>query len=139
LISTVEKVAVPVAVSALKVAVPENAGAVEKTARPVPVSSVRAERRLALEGVAKKVATLAPRPDTPVLIGRPVASIRLKAGVASVPPRESETPPKDTDELASIELLIAPLSTVQVVPLQVKEPKSAEARLLGLIALAVIS
>ena len=41
LMSTVEKVAVPVAVRAENVAVPENAGAFEKTERPEPVSSER--------------------------------------------------------------------------------------------------
>jgi hypothetical protein len=45
-------------------------GEVANTADPVPVSSVKAVRKLADVGVAKKVATLAPRPDTPVEIGR---------------------------------------------------------------------
>ena len=48
-------------------------GDVANTRLPDPVSSVTAEARLALDGVAKKVATPAPRPDTPVEIGRPVA------------------------------------------------------------------
>jgi hypothetical protein len=52
-------------------------GEVAKTAEPVPVSSVKAERRLAELGVARKVATLAPRPDTPVEIGRPVALVKV--------------------------------------------------------------
>jgi len=54
-----------------------NVGEVAKTAEPVPVSSVKAERRLALDGVARKVATPVPRPDTPVAIGRPVAFVKV--------------------------------------------------------------
>ena len=67
-----------------------NVGAVAKTKRPVPVSSVTAEMRLELEGVAKKVATPVPRPLTPVLIGKPVALVRVpdagvpNAGVTNV-------------------------------------------------------
>jgi hypothetical protein len=52
-------------------------GEVAKTAEPVPVSSVKAERRLAELGVARKVATPVPRPDTPVAIGRPVAFVKV--------------------------------------------------------------
>jgi hypothetical protein len=54
-----------------------NVGEVAKTAEPVPVSSVNAERRLAELGVARKVATPVPRPDTPVPIGRPVAFVKV--------------------------------------------------------------
>jgi hypothetical protein len=52
-------------------------GLVAKTNDPVPVSSVTAEIRLALDGVPKKVATPVPRPDTPVLIGKPVAFVKV--------------------------------------------------------------
>jgi hypothetical protein len=52
-------------------------GEVAKTAEPVPVSSVKAERRLAELGVARKVATPVPKPDTPVAIGRPVAFVKV--------------------------------------------------------------
>ena len=52
-------------------------GEVANTAEPVPVSSVKAERRLAELGVARKVATPVPRPDTPVAIGRPVAFVKV--------------------------------------------------------------
>ncbi len=67
-----------------------KAGDVANTADPVPVSSVKAERRLALEGVAKKVATPVPKPLTPVLIGKPVALVKVplegvpRAGVTKV-------------------------------------------------------
>lgn len=67
-----------------------NVGLVAKTKAPVPVSSVTALRRFALEGVARKVATPVPKPDTPVEIGRPVALVKValegvpKAGVTKV-------------------------------------------------------
>jgi hypothetical protein len=59
-------------------------GEVANTAEPVPVSSVNAARKFALDGVARKVATLAPRPDTPVATGNPVQLVRTpEAGVPS--------------------------------------------------------
>jgi len=67
-----------------------NVGLVAKTNDPVPVSSVTAEIRFALEGVARKVATPVPRPETPVLIGKPVALVKVplegvpRAGVTKV-------------------------------------------------------
>jgi len=54
-----------------------NVGEVAKTKDPVPVSSETAASKLALDGVARKVATPVPRPDTPVLIGRPVAFVKV--------------------------------------------------------------
>jgi hypothetical protein len=65
-------------------------GLVAKTSDPVPVSSVTVASKLALEGVAKNVATPVPRPDTPVLIGKPVAFVSVtdvgvpKIGVTKV-------------------------------------------------------
>jgi hypothetical protein len=52
-------------------------GLVLNTRDPVPFSSVTALIRLVELGVAKNVATLAPRPLTPVLIGRPVAFVKV--------------------------------------------------------------
>ena len=43
-------------------------GLVPNTKAPVPVSSVTALIKLALEGVARNVATPVPKPDTAVLI-----------------------------------------------------------------------
>jgi hypothetical protein len=60
------------------------------TKLPVPVSSVTADARLADDGVAKKVAMPAPKPLTPVEIGKPVALVSVadvgvpKTGVTSV-------------------------------------------------------
>ena len=73
--------------------VPVKVGEFENTSDPVPVSSVTADERFADDGVPRKVATPVPSPDTPVEIGRFVASVRLNAGVASVPPSERVTPP----------------------------------------------
>ena len=65
-------------------------GDVAKTSAPVPVSSVTAAAKLADDGVARKVATPEPKPDTPVEIGKPVALVSTplagvpRAGVTSV-------------------------------------------------------
>ena len=65
-------------------------GLVENTSAPVPVSSDTAAMRLALVGVARNVATLAPRPDTPLPIGSPVQLVSVpddgvpRTGVVSV-------------------------------------------------------
>lgn len=65
-------------------------GEVANTADPVPVSSVKAVRKLVDVGVAKKVATPVPRPATPVEIGSPVQLVSTPedgvpiAGVVSV-------------------------------------------------------
>jgi len=85
----------PVAfVSVAEVGVPRigvtKVGDVANTAEPVPVSSVKADRRFVEDGVARKVATPVPRPLTPVEMGRPVAFVRVplegvpSAGVTSV-------------------------------------------------------
>lgn len=65
-------------------------GDVANTREPLPVSSVTADIRFALDGVARKVATPVPRPLTPVEIGRPVQLVRVplvgvpRRGVTSV-------------------------------------------------------
>ena len=67
-----------------------SVGVLANTNAPVPVSSVTAAAKLALDGVAKKVATPFPRPEIPVATGRPVALVRVpddgvpRAGVVSV-------------------------------------------------------
>jgi len=67
-----------------------SVGEVANTREPEPVSSVTAEARFAEVGVARKVATFAPRPLTPVEIGKPVAFVKVteegvpSAGVTSV-------------------------------------------------------
>lgn len=61
-----------------------NVGEVANTADPLPVSSVRAAARFALDGVPRKVATPVPKPLTPVPIGNPVAFVKTpEAGVPS--------------------------------------------------------
>lgn len=51
-------------------------GELLNTIDPVPVSPVTALAKLAELGVARNIATSAPRPETPVLIGSPVALVR---------------------------------------------------------------
>jgi len=74
-------------------------GLVANTLDPVPVSSVKAEARLAEEGVARNVATPLPSPDTPVEIGRPVQLVSVPdvgvpiAGVTRVGDVASTTDP----------------------------------------------
>jgi hypothetical protein len=62
---------VPVIVGVLSVAL------VLKTKEPVPVSSVTADIRLALDGVAKNVVTPVAKPEIPVEIGNPVAFVNV--------------------------------------------------------------
>lgn len=52
-------------------------GVLANTFAPVPVSSVRAAARLALDGVAKNVATPVPSPLTPEPTGRPVQLVNV--------------------------------------------------------------
>ena len=72
-------------------------GLVANTRGPDPVSSVTADARFALDGVAKNVATPAPRPSTPVLIGNPVAFVRVPDdGVPNAPPLTTKAPADPT-------------------------------------------
>lgn len=74
-----------------------NVGAVANTKGPDPVSSVTADARFADDGVAKNVATPVPRPLTPVLIGNPVAFVRVPDdGVPSAPPLTTKAPADPT-------------------------------------------
>jgi hypothetical protein len=59
-----------------------SVGDVPNTKAPEPVSPVTVAAKLALDGVAKNVATPVPRPLSPVAIGNPVAFVRVpEAGV----------------------------------------------------------
>src|SRR3989344_691140 len=80
------KVEVPVTptvtekVAAAPAKVPETVGEaivgeVPNTTAPDPVSPVTAAAKLAVEGVARKVATPVPSPEIPVETGRPVALV----------------------------------------------------------------
>lgn len=62
-----------------------NDGLVANTNDPEPVSSVTAEAKLALVGVAKNVETPVPNPDTPEAIGSPVQLVSVpEVGVPSI-------------------------------------------------------
>jgi len=76
LIVTPEPTTILVAVAAPNTGV-TRVGEVANTSAPVPVSSVTADIKFALDGVARKVATLAPRPSTPVETGSPVQLVRV--------------------------------------------------------------
>lgn len=78
----------PLSASAVADATPRvgdtRVGLVANTSAPEPVSSVTAEARLALLGVARNVAIPVPRPLTPVEIGSPVQLVRVpEVGVPS--------------------------------------------------------
>jgi hypothetical protein len=78
------EVTVPLALMLTAATVPVRVGEPANTLAPVPVSSVNAEARLALEGVARKVATPLPKPLIPDVTGNPVAFVRVpEAGVPS--------------------------------------------------------
>jgi len=83
-------------------------GEVAKTNEPEPVSSVIAEAKLALEGVAKRVATPVPKPLTPVEIGRPVAFVKTaalgvpRAGVTNVGEFDNTTFPVPVEEVTPV-------------------------------------
>jgi hypothetical protein len=82
-----------------------NVGVVANTAEPVPVSSVKAVLKLALLGVAKNVATFAPKPLMPVATGRLVQLVNVPlVGVPST---------GDTITILVLtQALILPLATV---------------------------
>ena len=93
-----------------------NAGLVANTLAPVPVSSVKTAAKLALDGVAKNVATLAAKPLTPVLRGRPVQFVNVpllgvpKTGVTRVGLVESTLLPEPVELVTPV----PPLATGSV-------------------------
>jgi hypothetical protein len=102
-------------------------GDVANTLTPVPVLSVRADAKLADEGVPKNVATLAAKPETPVEIGRPVQLVRVpepgvpNAGVMKVgvllktkrplPVSSDMTPANSEEEVAACTLNLSVVTT----------------------------
>jgi hypothetical protein len=61
-----------------------NVGVLANTFAPVPVSSVSAAAKFALDGVVKNVATFAAKPETPVATGKPVQLVKMpEIGVPS--------------------------------------------------------
>ena len=89
-----------------------SVGLVANTNEPVPVSSVMAEIKLAELGVAKKVATPVPNPETPVLIGNPVQLVSVpdegvpRAGVTSVGDVAKTTEPEPVVPLLKLDAAI---------------------------------
>jgi hypothetical protein len=96
---------------------PSRVALVPNTNAPVPVSPVTAPARFADVGVARNVATPVPRPETPVLIGKPLALVSVtlegvpRAGVISVgllaktnapvPVSSEMTPASSAEEVAA--------------------------------------
>ena len=96
-----------------------NVGLVAKTNDPVPVSSVTAAARFALDGVAKNVATPVPKPLTPVLMGKPV--VFVKTPLAGVPRAGAvnvglvNVTPVNVVTVAPKATLVDPIVTVELV------------------------
>mgnify|MGYP003704582195 CR=1 FL=1 len=90
-----------------------NVGDVPNTFTPVPVLSVSAEAKFALEGVARKVATPVPSPLTPLEIGNPVQFVSVPlAGVPSAGVTNVGEVARTTDPV--------PVTAVMAVPLILK-------------------
>ena len=85
-----------------------SVGLFANTFAPVPVPSVSAAAKFALVGVAKNVATPVPSPDTPVLIGKPVAFVSVaedgvpRAGVTKVGLLDNTTDPEPVDVVVPV-------------------------------------
>jgi hypothetical protein len=88
-------------------------GEVSNTSAPDPVSPVTAAARFALEGVARKVATPVPSPETPVVSGKPVQLVSVpevgvpKIGVTKVGEVASALAPLPVEVVT----LVPPLAT----------------------------
>jgi hypothetical protein len=120
-------------------------GDVANTLTPVPVLSVRADAKLADEGVPKKVATPVANPDTPVEIGRPVQLVRVpedgvpNAGVTRVGdvantkaplPVSSEITPANCNEVVAA-------NTLRLLPVVVNVPAVGNVTLEAAVVLSV--
>lgn len=108
-----------------------NIGDVPKTNAPLPVSPVTAFSKLALDGVAKNVATFAPSPEIPVLTGNPVALVKVtldgvpRAGVTNVGDVPNTNAP---DPVASVIVFNIPSDVVVAVNADVPLPSSMPVR-----------
>ena len=104
-----------------------NDGVLANTKAPLPVSSVTADAKLADDGVARNVATLAAKPETPDEIGSPVQLVRVpEVGVPNngvvrvgdvantkspVPVSSDITPANSEDEVAACTLNLSDVTT----------------------------
>jgi len=106
---------------------------------------VTADAKLADEGVAKKVATLAAKPETPVEIGRPVQLVRVpedgvpKAGVTRVGevantkaplPVSSDITPSNSEDVVAA-------NTLSLLPVVVKVPAVGKVTLEAAVVVSV--
>ena len=85
-----------------------SVGLLANTKAPVPVSSVTAASKLALDGVPKKVATPVPKPEIPVDKGKPVAFVSTaaegvpNAGVTNVGEFDKTTEPEPVEDVTPV-------------------------------------
>jgi hypothetical protein len=106
-----------------------SVGLVAKTMLPVPVDVVSAVRRLAEDGVARNVATPVASPDTPVLIGRPVALVSVtdvgvpRIGVTNVGLVAKTSPPLPVSSVIAAARL-ADEGVARKVPTPVPRPET---------------
>ena len=116
-----------------------NVGLVANTRGPDPVSSVTADARFALDGVAKNVATPVPRPLTPVLIGNPVALVSVaddgvpKSGVTRVGDVAKTNEPEPVSSVTAAAKL-----ALEGVASHVATPAPSPLMLLGLIPVQLV-
>ena len=96
-------------------------GVLANTNAPVPVSSVIAVAKFALDGVAKYVATFVPNPLTPVEIGKPVPFVKVtevgtpKVGVTKIGLVDKTKLPEPVELVTPV----PPCATSMVVALQI--------------------
>jgi len=108
-----------------------NCGLVLNTRLLLPVSSVKAAAKLALDGVAKNVATPVARPDTPVLIGRPVQLVSVplvgvpRSGVTSVGLVANTNEPEPVSSVTAL-MRFAELGVARNVATPVARPDTPE-------------
>lgn len=103
-----------------------SVGLVANTFAPVPVSSVKAAAKLALDGVAKNVAMPVANPLTPVDTGRPVQLVKVpdvgvpKRGVTNVGLVDNTLLPEPVEVVTPVPPLVTP--NVPVTPVDSGKP-----------------
>ena len=85
-----------------------NAGVASVLPSTIETPPIEADEEISLETAIDPASCAFVIVPTRFVVLYPVASVRLKAGVASVPPRDNEIPPNETEELESLLLTIDP-------------------------------
>jgi len=124
-----------------------SVGDVAKTNAPEPVSSVTADAKFVELGVARNVATPVPSPDTPVLIGNPVALVRVPLvgipskgviSVGDVAKTSDPLPVSPVTAAAKLAELGVPKNVATPVPSELN-PVPPEVAASGVVALSVVN